>query len=247
MAGNVWSSLVTTLKGKDSGLVLRACGFVYMAWIASSDGDLATQESEYLHGIGKELGSQDFVEGLIELGAQADQLDLAVAGEVLRKGLTSKGKEMFFQVCAGLTLADGVVRFSEMYILHAIVDLFVLSPTVVEEVYQGVAARPFPWKLGDTSRQDYWRSGHSDGKSSEDSSGGRHKSPKSGTKYTQEEALAVLGLKLGATQTEIKSSFRRLTVLHHPDKFEQLGPEAVAAANVIFMRIKAAYEQVRLA
>src|SRR6516165_9313164 len=56
------------------------------------------------------------------------------------------------------------------------------------------------------------------------------------------KALASLGLDENASLQDIKNAYRRLSHVHHPDRFMSSGPEAVAAATESFKRIQIAYD-----
>lgn len=58
-------------------------------------------------------------------------------------------------------------------------------------------------------------------------------------------AYSVLGLTADATEKEIKKAYRKLAVIHHPDKVAHLGPEIQAAANDKFLVISEAYELIK--
>jgi DnaJ like chaperone protein len=63
--------------------------------------------------------------------------------------------------------------------------------------------------------------------------------PNQGAEY------ARLGLEASATDEELKSAFRRLAALHHPDRVAHLGPGAMEAAARRFREIKDAYDAIR--
>ncbi|QJQ96221.1 MULTISPECIES: DnaJ domain-containing protein [Halomonadaceae] len=55
-------------------------------------------------------------------------------------------------------------------------------------------------------------------------------------------ALAVLGLPPGSTRSEIRTAYRRLAQLHHPDRFFAQGEARVASASLRFQKIRNAYD-----
>ena len=57
----------------------------------------------------------------------------------------------------------------------------------------------------------------------------------------------MLGLEEDASQNDVVAAFRRLAKVHHPDRFQTLGPEAQRAAHETFIRIKNAYDMLRVA
>ena len=63
--------------------------------------------------------------------------------------------------------------------------------------------------------------------------------PNQGAEY------ARLGLEASATDDELKSAFRRLAALHHPDRVAHLGAGAMEVAARRFREIKDAYDAIR--
>jgi len=59
--------------------------------------------------------------------------------------------------------------------------------------------------------------------------------------------LAVLGLDESATRRDIEVAFRRLVRVHHPDRFNGQGDDAVNAANRAFLLLRAAYDRLMAA
>ncbi|ATB26708.1 TerB family tellurite resistance protein [Melittangium boletus] len=54
-----------------------------------------------------------------------------------------------------------------------------------------------------------------------------------------------LGLTPDASDADVKSAFRRLAAMHHPDRVAQLGPGAVEEASRRFQEIREAYDKIR--
>lgn len=54
-----------------------------------------------------------------------------------------------------------------------------------------------------------------------------------------------LGLTPDASDADVKSAYRRLAAMHHPDRVAQLGPGAVEQASRRFQEIREAYEKIR--
>ena len=135
-----------------------------------------------------------------------------------------------------MLLADGYISLSEQYVIGFVADLFAISPTELNAIFQEIAGRDLP-PIGDPSSTAWWeekeRRSHQQGTSG----GGNRKSLAKRIK-----ALATLGLEDGASLDEIRQAYRRLAKIHHPDRYETLGPEAVKVANVTFARINEAYE-----
>merc|ERR1719228_1534117 len=60
--------------------------------------------------------------------------------------------------------------------------------------------------------------------------------------FGEKNALTVLGLAKGATQEEIRSKYRELSKVHHPDKVKG-SQEEREAAQEMFVKIQEAYEK----
>ena len=73
----------------------------------------------------------------------------------------------------------------------------------------------------------------------------KRKSGNSTSKSRIKLAFGVLGLEPTATETEIKKTYRKLAVRHHPDKVAHLGEEMFDTANDKFILISEAYELIK--
>ena len=58
-------------------------------------------------------------------------------------------------------------------------------------------------------------------------------------------AYKILGISEDATEEEIKRAYRKLVLLHHPDRVAHLGEDIQRAANEKLQQINAAYEEIR--
>ena len=145
---------------------------------------------------------------------------------------------------ARIALADGYLRTTESHVLRFIADLLDLSPAALSEVFTELAGKPFP-PPGDPSRASWWSGAKKpeSGASSEQKPPPPPHPPASSTPYLPRlRALAMLGLGETATPEQVRAAFRRMSLIHHPDRFASLGTEAVHAATESFRRIQEAYE-----
>ena len=55
----------------------------------------------------------------------------------------------------------------------------------------------------------------------------------------------VLGVNKGASESEIKSAYRKMAKKYHPDKVASLGEQAQQAAKEKFQEINNAYEKIK--
>jgi|SRR5215216_1108849 len=58
-------------------------------------------------------------------------------------------------------------------------------------------------------------------------------------------AHQVLGVRLGASQQEISQAYRKLALMHHPDRVAGMGPEARESSEERMKEINAAYAELR--
>ena len=58
-------------------------------------------------------------------------------------------------------------------------------------------------------------------------------------------AYRILGLEPGASESEVRSAYRRLAAQHHPDRVANLGEEFVRVAEEKFKSINQAYAEIR--
>lgn len=58
-------------------------------------------------------------------------------------------------------------------------------------------------------------------------------------------AYIALGIDKNVTDSEVKKAYRKMAVLHHPDKYEQMGEEHQKAAKEKFQKIQEAYETIK--
>ena len=58
-------------------------------------------------------------------------------------------------------------------------------------------------------------------------------------------AYRALGIDKNVADADVKKAYRRMAVLHHPDKYEQMGEEHQKAAKEKFQKIQEAYETIK--
>lgn len=61
---------------------------------------------------------------------------------------------------------------------------------------------------------------------------------------TDDQYYQILGLKRGAMKTEVKKAYRKLSLIHHPDRVAHLGEEYKKVSTEKFQKISEAYEKV---
>lgn len=212
-----------------------------LAWIAASDGVVDESEVKRIFQIYNSTENRHVVEQIIAIAKQQDTDAIQLASEVVSRSVQREKAELFLAMAIGVAVADGFLRPTENHILRYIADLLGLSKTQFNNVFIEVTGKNIP-DPADLSSANYWRSLENQKENAEkkrESSERQNRNVSNSAKLRH--AYAVLGLEVGADKAEIKLMYRRLSKLHHPDRFVPLGEEAVAAATVTFQRISDAY------
>ena len=162
--------------------------------------------------------------------------------EFLADVLPEEGKRQFLKICCSIAVADGKVAFSENHFLRLISDLCGFTFNDLHNMFKEVTGRPFPAPQ-ELHSAEWWEKL----KQQRARTGGRASS--SGEKYTQStdgmnwsKALGILGFDEEPSQEELKKAYRQLVKANHPDKFQQAGKEAMAAATERIKEINRAYD-----
>lgn len=217
-----------------------------LAWIAVSDGSLDSKEEHDLKDIAKAGMHTADIPLILRLALSSDLPAIQLACEVLHAHFHGERAELFMELAIGMSIADRYLVPAENYILRFLADLLDVGSQNLNQYFQKVTGKPLP-EPPDISSHVYWQQ-------KQQSSGGRQQSNQSGASSQSSSsasagvggsslaALAALGLESGASKEEIKTAYRRLAKIHHPDRYHSLGEEAVAAANITFTRIQKAYE-----
>ena len=203
-----------------------------LGWMASSDGAIGPSETEHLKKIATASGHAELVGPILDVLRARDMDALQLACEFVGRHFSGAQAFLFINLALGMALADGGLRPAENHVLRFLADLIGLSPDALRHSFAVATGEPLP-EPDDPSRASFWQTSGS-------ASGRERARPKSDLQTAR--AYAVLGLEERATRREIKSAYRRLARVHHPDRFVQMGPEAVATATYTFRRIQNAYE-----
>lgn len=199
-----------------------------LGWIASSDGSIEPIEAEHLKKIAIASGHADLVGPIMAVLRDRDMDALQLACEFVGQHFRGPKAYLFIELAIAMALANGRLRPTGNHALRFLADLIGLSPDALRHAFSEVTGQPLP-EPGDPSRASFWQASD------------RERARSKGETMTA-RAYALLGLEERATPGEIKSAYRRLARVHHPDRFVQIGPEAVATATHTFQRIQNAYE-----
>lgn len=209
-----------------------------LCWLAKSDGEVDPRELNRIHEIAKATNHSGEMQALFGLVDKGDVDALQLSFEILKDHASSDRAELLIEIALGLALADGYFPSSENHIIRLFADTLNISPLRLDEIFLHLTQRNFP-DPADPSSTRFWED-YASRQSSNKSSRSTH--DESGSVSQRHRALSVLGLNENASIQDVKAAFRRLSLIHHPDRFSSLGQEAVAAATETFRRIREAYE-----
>jgi len=207
--------------------------FLVLAWIAVSDEHLDEREGNELLKVVEQAGGGRDIRPLLALAQKPDLNAIQLAIEILSTSFVSDKAELMLRLIIRVALADGYLRPSENYIIRLLVDAFQISGSRLNEIFKELTNKPFP-DPPDLSASSTWETS---GKNKREANPNRE-----GTLSERFRALAILGLDEEATSEDIQKAYKRMALVHHPDKFASLGEEAMSAATVSFRRIKEAYD-----
>jgi DnaJ like chaperone protein len=211
-----------------------------LAWVASSDDHLDERELSRLRSIAQSSKHDSEIDSLVRIARLQDADALLLASEVLQSSFDNERAELFLRMAIGVAIADGTLAPTENHILRFLSDLLRLSPQSLNEAFLEMTGKPIV-EPSDVSSEKFWNTGpNSDRNRKQNTQDARTEKNQLDLEHLR--ALAILGLDEGATKDEVKQAFRRMSQVHHPDRFAKLGEEAVAAATVSFRRIKQAYD-----
>ena len=222
-----------------------AAMLLILSWIAASDGEVDPEELQELNSIAESGGCGTKLQVVVKLAQEGRIEDLQLACEVIRE-LESKPRRSMLQMAIAMALEDGFLTTAEGHIIRFLADLLAQTPSELDGLFRELTGSPFP-APADPSSAEWWEARESRFRQEAKESSGQPRgdsqpSPTSPTTQRLRD-LGVLGLDETASITEVQEAYRRIVQIHHPDKFVTLGPEAVRAAEVTFMRIRSAYER----
>lgn len=224
--------ILTSANPEGTALILFLC------WIAASDGDIDEREHNRLTEIANASKHGSEIQSLFQLVEKNDINALQLSCEILKEHSTGDRAELYINLALGVALADGYFPSGENHIVRFLADAIGISPSRLGAIFMEMTGKEYP-EPSDLSSAKFWRDSARK-RPSEQGTTSTH--DRDGRISERHRALAVLGLDDSATVQEIRGTFRRLSMVHHPDRYSAIGPEAVAAATETFRRIKTAYD-----
>ena len=227
----------------------QACIAVIVAWMFRFGGvDFSTLFSKilsYSKSLYPLLDKQDIME-IVKSTGKFNFNNLVFSCNYMFQYLDRSVSQKFIEMLISFSIEDGYLTFSEHEYLLFLADVFAISEEELEKSFESIVGIKIP-QLPDPSNPRWWeqRKKANDTQNNKDKYHGdkSHNLDQKEGRITRLHDLGLLGLDEGATNEEIRKAFMRLVQVHHPDKFQALGEEAVREAEKSFIRIKAAYER----
>ena len=217
-----------------------------LAWVASCDGEISSEELEALRSIATSGSAELDLTAVIEVTRSGEVADLQLACEILQE-TESKTRPLLLQLAVGMALEDGHITTAEGHIVRFIADVLSQTPFELDRLFREMTGEAFP-SASDPSSIDWWESRESRNRkqTTQDAEEPRARTsatpPSNSSEMKRLRALATLGLDEAATIQDVRQAYLRMAKVHHPDRFVTIGPEAVRAAETSFRRIQEAYE-----
>jgi DnaJ-domain-containing protein 1 len=208
-----------------------------LAWIVVCDDPPGQEKITALSNLLREWQLGSIIPTLLTVAKSICSRSIQLASEIVRVGATVDTADVIMNVSVALAAADNYLSISENLILRYLARLLPQSHALPTR-YRALTGSDLP-PVGDPSSLAWWR---------ERDEPKQRSRTRPNTGHTQTlnnerlRALFVLGLDEKASEEDIRAAYRRLSQVHHPDKFHSLGPDAVKAATETFKRINAAFE-----
>lgn len=201
-----------------------------LVWLGSTDGPLSEVRKARLTEAAEAAGLGELAASVLDMAGELDPDTLQLASEFVSRHLRGADAVRFLEDAVRMSRADGRLSPAGNHGLRLLADLVGAPAPTLSDVYRSITGKPMP-EPPDPSRAGYW---------AEREANARRRLAARTTPRAR--AFETLGLTSDATKEDIRTAYRKLARVHHPDRFCQQGPEAVATATLTFQRIKSAYE-----
>jgi len=202
--------------------------FSVMGHIAKADGRVTPSEIKLAEAVMAQMRLDTKMRKMaIDLFRQGKQADFPIYDvlEQFSRECRRRGNllSMFIEIQIQAAFADGQINQAEDAVLHKICDYLKISRFEYEALKMQFQAQQRFYQQH--QRQPFGR----------------------GAEAALADAYAVLGLKAGASDAEVKRAYRKLMSQHHPDKLVAKGlpEEMMTLAKEKTQKIRKAYETIR--
>jgi DnaJ-domain-containing protein 1 len=193
-----------------------------LAWIVVCDDSPGEEKPAAFAQVAAQLGLGASVSLLVNIAKGNCLRSLQLASEIIQLSILPQNKDATMDVCISLAAADHYLSISENLILRYVARLLG-NDYPLRSRYLGVTGRNLP-AVGDPSSLDWWKA--REGSTRRGRAARPETPPPVAISRERLRALFVLGLDEGATEEDVRTAYRRLSQVHHPDKFHALGAES---------------------
>lgn len=215
------------------------CVALALGWVAFCDDSFTEQEEAALREVIAQSRGEDRAEELLWLARRGHTEDLALACELLKESLDEDNRRVFLRMAIGLAMLDGYLAVSENHTLRFFADLFEVPPQEFRKMFRDMTHSSF-FIPGDPGSGPWWEKVEE--RRRENAETGTRASASRSSGMSREKALSILGLEEDDDESALRKKFRKMAHVHHPDKFQTMGDEAVEQAARVFARIREAYQ-----
>lgn len=223
---------------------IAACLKFVLVWAAAADESVDDAEMALIAAAAPDRTGSPTAREILRFVEPRNLASDAGAFAIFRQTIKPEYRERFLELVIGIMTADGRMAHSEVHALRFLADLLEISPGRLNALYSSDAGKdlPTPPDISDPAWWDALEARRHSSESASSSTGSRSDDSKGAQPDSRRQAWAVLGLVEGASLDEIRTAYRRLASVHHPDRFAGMGTGAVHAATATFQRIQSAYE-----
>ncbi len=229
---------------QDEGLALAALVAAMTRWEFLSEAQARSRVQSAVESLG--LGQSPEVP-LLPKAQDVASFESSLAG---LRGASRPVRELALKGALELAIGSGTLPLAQNLALRLVAEALGLEPHRLEAAFRERTGAPLP-EPWDPSDPEAWlerhRAGTVRGTGWDDAGPGPAPAPPArrvsgDPRIARIKALALLGLEEDATEDDIRRAFRRVSKVHHPDRYSELGPAAAAEATEAFRRIKDAYD-----
>ncbi len=206
---------------------------ILFAAIMKADGHIMRTELVYVSEALKRLYPLEIVPALIDELKEILHQNLSIeeACWTLRQQHTGQSRLTIIYMLVGLAEADGVVDSQERYLLYEIAARLGVERMYVDAFLHGNRSYSYTGQGREEGYNQQGGYGYS--------GGARRRSA-----FTGKDPYTVLGIEPTASDAQVKSAYRKLVNIWHPDRFQNKSQAEIDAATEKFKEIQAAYEEI---
>lgn len=228
------SSVFNSEKIEDNGRKQTQRGdfsaalIVVSAAVMKADGKILKSELDFVKKYFlKNFGEEVTKEKIKVLGEVLKQeIPIDEVAKQIRYHMRIAEKRLLLQYIFGIAAADGEMHQSEL--------------RMIERISNGIGINTFEFRSMQamfTQQYNHYQQQYGNGRYQQ-----RHKKQNGPSIST---CYKILGIDPSISDNDLKKSYRKLAIKHHPDKVAHLGEDHVQVAEDKFQKIQEAYDQIK--